>query len=1114
VGITNQVFADKSPEGKFNVIDEFTCWSPLDDNIEERTNIADNLPVSLLFSGENGKFISVSDYGSGSDIQVTFDQCSQATGEKGGARWYMLNQHRKNCYDWCAFEDPGGQPLCEQDPPYPDWLDFSPCGRLKGFISIIKIGGSQEDFDAFFPNGIDLGYGTIKKIECKCGDSKIPCEYSTQPLGFSTPGDTTCILDTTSGWGGLKPSNKKNRLRGASFSICIDSYLYIHPPSDACPYPPEHNNDIYGTRADRIKGSITVELNERTNFDPFKILFDPGSFSPSSSLAWIDAIPRQYSGPESFDLDVQDWHQTEWWMTTNYEWGLPRSDFDCMEELGDEPWPKDEYCECYQGVIRSCSGAPYFTFKQWCDLDYGHYDEGGDCERTRKWFGGANNDVSNPMPSQYWYRVKVPAWEKDVSADCESTLSYYDYVLPQYMSESGWSLVSGEKCIKLSLGSTLGDFYFYCNKPASDPEDNPTKYLLSSIKYCPYQAGYKTIIWRLNYQTNSPAKILYIYDGDETETPASDPTTKRYYWFDWVNADVYYYNKEIGSSPLRKWHVEFDEKGQLTKYSGGCSSGCGGGAGGFESYEYYDGEEEGDERYEGLVKKKFNSKDDIILQNEYTLDIPGADGPDDRDYVYLPEPLLESQYAIEDPGGSKTATKFKDWEYDGGDSSVIEKTWVSNDEYRVVKYYYAGGSFSDVIMKIEYDKIYEFDEDDYPGNPTGKAYATYYSYESDAGDSTKTVKYPSGKKQSITEYDYDDVYQTGTQTSYIRDTQNEINSNVEVYKYDGNGRVTEYTDARGAVTKYSYNSEGLLQERKEPYNTEGIEIPNGRIVTTYLYDQARRIYQEEEAICDENGGNCTEIKKIVYVYSGTDGVPGLLKRQEVYFYNGGYPVEPDESTEYRYNDFGQQTRVIRSDGVVTGSSYHLSGQLASEFVLSDVSDPNDADPDLVLISQTKYTYDDDGRVEFTERAKHNEEFDFGDPGITWVKTKYEYDFLGRRKAVIEDADGLALKTEYEYNNQGELVKTTLPNGKWTKTERDGRGLVVKQIVGYYDPVEEEDFEAAVTTFKYDANGNMIEKTVPYTDPDGNPKRVKTAYKYDNFDRLEQTVGGMVYDEEE
>jgi len=189
--------------------------------------------------------------------------------------------------------------------------------------------------------------------------------------------------------------------------------------------------------------------------------------------------------------------------------------------------------------------------------------------------------------------------------------------------------------------------------------------------------------------------------------------------------------------------------------------------------------------------------------------------------------------------------------------------------------------------------------------------------------------------------------------------------------------------------------------------------------------------------------------------------------------------------------------VIRPDGVITGTSYGYAGQMESEFTLADPNDAKESEIGLEVISQTRYTYDDDGRITKMERAKDDGTFTFDNPE-EWIVTDYVFDFLGRKTSVTEDANGVALQTTYEYNNQGELVKTTLPTGRWTKTERDGRGLVIKEIVGYGSGQDET--EAAVTRYEYDANGNRIKKI----DPDG----TETHFEYDNYDRLIRVERGI------
>ena len=113
---------------------------------------------------------------------------------------------------------------------------------------------------------------------------------------------------------------------------------------------------------------------------------------------------------------------------------------------------------------------------------------------------------------------------------------------------------------------------------------------------------------------------------------------------------------------------------------------------------------------------------------------------------------------------------------------------------------------------------------------------------------------------------------------------------------------------------------------------------------------------------------------------------------------------------------------------------------------------------------------------------------------TWIWTEYEYDLWGNKTKVIEDVNGLALVTTYEYNHQGEVIKVTLPNGKWTETVRDGRGLVVETNIGYGETTVE------TTEICYDDNGNL---ELQVTENDA-----WTKHEYDDFDRLIQVIKGL------
>ncbi|HEV58469.1 MAG TPA: RHS repeat protein, partial [Phycisphaerales bacterium] len=453
-------------------------------------------------------------------------------------------------------------------------------------------------------------------------------------------------------------------------------------------------------------------------------------------------------------------------------------------------------------------------------------------------------------------------------------------------------------------------------------------------------------------------------------------------------------------------------------------------------------------------------------------------------------PVLVKQEAADlaNPEGLVTVAE---WTYPQDDNgrTVVEKRRVDETHWAVTEYEYDDSSLSRLAGKTEYTALQTT-----PAAPTGTSYTTLYDPNDVHG--TSVTVYPNnfepgfegGKRADVRRYDT----AGNLIESYVVDRVTDVNSLLEQYTYvhytggsEDQWLVEEQTNPRGGVTQHSYRLYGsgstmtprhLLESRIGPATEAGSQE------VWYNYDGAMRLISERRK--DTLGRWVTT----GYTY---DPETGFL--EAVVQHGEGVHAR----TEYKHNDFGQVVRQIDPDGVVTGKAYGQGGELVSEFVLAEGADPNAPDQELMLVSQTRYAYDENGRLETVTKGLDEGPFLYDLPD-DWVATRYAYDSRGRKRAVIEDWDeaGLRanLRTSYEYDEQGRLRQTTYPTGRWVRTTRDGRGLVTLEEVGYGD--DPAEVVVYTTGYEYDANGNLIEQV--------NPDGTVLIHRYDNFDRLRKT----------
>ncbi|RZL03690.1 MAG: RHS repeat protein [Rubrivivax sp.] len=318
---------------------------------------------------------------------------------------------------------------------------------------------------------------------------------------------------------------------------------------------------------------------------------------------------------------------------------------------------------------------------------------------------------------------------------------------------------------------------------------------------------------------------------------------------------------------------------------------------------------------------------------------------------------------------------------------------------------YANGS-TKTGQTTEYDAfgrvLYQYDQD--------QLESTSYSY--DSANRTVTITLPDGKFSVTTQ--------------------------------DSLGQTVKVTDERENVTKYSYNADGQL-------------------LNTYVFAKGSSTALTEEVNIYDKAGRLTLARdeKFTYTALSYDKAGRVLTRNV-----GGL------ATQYLYDAKGQAAWVKKPNGVWTKTEFNLRGE-----VVAVVVDPTDI-PDLTVTTplpdgsqalkanpaaggglalRTEYSLDTDGQtLQVTEGA-----------GTPQAKvTKYTYNLLGQRTEEIVDPTGLALKTSYTYDGNGNVVAKVNPELQVTRYVYDKGNRLSHEV----------DATGAVTRYEYDTHGRLTRTT--------------------------------------
>ena len=235
---------------------------------------------------------------------------------------------------------------------------------------------------------------------------------------------------------------------------------------------------------------------------------------------------------------------------------------------------------------------------------------------------------------------------------------------------------------------------------------------------------------------------------------------------------------------------------------------------------------------------------------------------------------------------------------------------------------------------------------------------------------------------SITRYRYDHASRSSTVT--LPDGAHVVTT------FDRHGQQQSITDARGNVTRLTYDANGNLIAREQDGQMQ-----------TQRYDNANRLLET----IDETG------RRTVLGY---DAANRVITRT----------VDPDGlnlTTHTAYDAQGRQVSVTQPGGQVTQFTYDAAGRLIAQTV----------DPDGLNLT-TRHDYDATGNVIRSTQPNGN-------------VTALTYDNAGRRMEETIDPEGLKLTRRYSYDPAGNLTQSIDANGHVTRYVYDANNRKVWTI---------------------------------------------------------------------
>jgi len=337
----------------------------------------------------------------------------------------------------------------------------------------------------------------------------------------------------------------------------------------------------------------------------------------------------------------------------------------------------------------------------------------------------------------------------------------------------------------------------------------------------------------------------------------------------------------------------------------------------------------------------------------------------------------------------------------------------------------------------------------------------FLTYEETDDFITTTITNRNG---DVTVKKFDKNYQLVNETNALNEQRN--------IEYNGDGKPTKITNARGFITAMEYNQYGDITQ---------LLLPNGA-TDNKQYDANRNLIKHTNAL----------IKNTTYTYfDNTNNVAtatNALGFSTNFTYNTNNQQKSVTTAEGRTTYYGYTNGLVSSatnpEGYTRHIYYDLDGYTTSEtdYQGNETSYERDGFGRVIqkvdpLGNTEAWTYDARGNVLTYLDAKNRE-------------TSFEYNGQGDLTQKIYTPNDEEFIWHYKYDGESRLIESILPDGSITKLTLDALGRMIETTDALGNSIKA----------KFDKNGNLIEATDALNN-------VSTA-NFDEVDQVTSTIDAL------